>query len=73
MDQKQKITVAQLDTILSPESPVTYWQNDMPVSRRDIFDDCEVIAVELDESIINGRAKPCISVYVGKRASQQEA
>ena len=28
---EQKITLTQLDTILSPASPVTYWQDGMPV------------------------------------------
>ena len=64
---EQKITLTQLDTILSPASPVTYWQDGMPVQRRDIFDDCEVVSVELDDQVINGRLRPCIAVYVGDR------
>lgn len=63
----EKTTVLELDTILSPASPVTYWQGGMPVQRRDIFDDCEVVSVELDDQFINGRPSPCIAVYVGER------
>lgn len=64
---EQKITLTQLDAILSPVSPVTYWQDGMPVQRRDIFDDCEVVSVGLDNQVINGRLKSCIAVYVGGR------
>lgn len=64
---KQKIAVIQLDAVLPPASLVTYWQDGKPVPRRDIFDDCEVVAVKLDENTANGQAKPNISIYVGKR------
>lgn len=67
MEQEKKITIAQLDAVLSPASDVTYWQGGMRVPRRDIFDDCEVVAVELDDQIRNGRSSPCIAVYAGKR------
>ncbi len=71
--KQQKITVAQLDAILSPASTIAYWQDGRPVPRRDIFDDCEVVSVEMDDNIVNGRARPCIAVYVGARIGQQEA
>lgn len=67
---EQKITLTQLDTILSPVSPVTYWQDGMPVQRRDIFDDCEVVSVGLDNQSINGRPSPQIAVYVGERVGR---
>lgn len=66
-EEKQKVTIAQMDAILSPASPVIYWQGWMPVQRKDIFDDCEVVSVELDDQFINGRPSPCIVVYVGNR------
>ena len=66
-EEKQKVTIAQVDAILSPASPVTYWQGGMSVQRRDIFDDCEVVSVELDDRFINGRPSSCIAVYVGDR------
>lgn len=66
-EEKQKVTIAQVDAILSPASHVTYWQGGVQVPRREIFDDCEVLCVELDDQIINGRSRPCIAVYVGER------
>lgn len=70
MEKEKKITIAQLDAVLSPASDVTYWQRGMPVPRRDIFDDCEVFAIELDNQVINGRARSRIAVYVGERISE---
>lgn len=69
-EEKQKVTIAQVDAILSPASPVTYWQGGMPMQRRDIFDDCEVISVEPDTAFIEGRDVPCIAVYVGERVGK---
>ena len=66
-EEKQKVTIAQVDAILSLASPVTYWQGGMPAQRRDIFDDCEVVSIELDRQFTGGRPIPCIAVYVGDR------
>ena len=67
-NEGRKITVLELDAILSPASPITYWQGGMPMQRRDIFDDCEVVSVELDTTYRSGRDVPCIAVYIGERA-----
>lgn len=61
------MTISQVDAILSPASPVTYWQGGMQVPRREIFDDCEVVSVKLDDQFVNGQLRPCIAVYVGER------
>lgn len=66
----RKVTVADIDGLLSPTSPVMYWQDGWPVSRRDIFDDCEVVKLELDTRDVNWSKNSCIAVYVGDRTKR---
>lgn len=67
MEERNKIAVSALDSVLTRAFPVTYWQDGIQVSRRDIFDDCEVIAIDLDFPSFDGCLRTHIAVYVGDR------
>lgn len=66
-----QITVAELDSILESNQDTIYWENGIPKTRREIFDDCKIIAIELDNTFKHSRLRPCISIYVGERTREE--
>lgn len=67
-----RVTVSQLDEVLSPASTVQYWKDDKRQYRPTISPNAAVIAIEHDQVFIKGQLTNCIMVYVGEEVIEHE-
>lgn len=68
MPNETRITAAQIDKIIDADCyTIKWWRSGCPKLRRDIFDDQEVIGIDVE---VDANNQPQLDIYVGDRIGE---